>query len=178
MTQKLEWLNGLPENICRAKLAELRKGVGHAPGDIPILFGTLFTDFPEELYGFFGEPSREEWAIYIALTMFALHQQGHDLKTDWMHQKDMRLGIAVRKLAPGNDDSELDRIRNRFNKMATSSDMRELANHIRGIINLLRTNDIKLDYVNLAVDLYRYSSTVTQSNVRLKWGEDFYRLTK
>ncbi len=31
MNQKLEWLHSLPENACRAELAELRRGVGHIP---------------------------------------------------------------------------------------------------------------------------------------------------
>ena len=43
----------------------------------------------------------------------------------------------------------------RFNKVATASDMRELSNHLRGMVNLLSSNGIKLDYADLAVDLYR-----------------------
>lgn len=85
MNQKLEGLYSLPENACRAELAELRHGVGHIPGDIPALWGTFLTGLPEELYGRSGNISYAEWAVYIALTMFALHQQGHDFKTEWMH---------------------------------------------------------------------------------------------
>ena len=71
--------------MSRAELAELRRGVGRAPGEKPMLWGTILTNLPEEFYGRNGEPSRAEWAIYIALTMFALHQQGHDIKTECMH---------------------------------------------------------------------------------------------
>lgn len=81
MQRKLEWLHTLPDNACRAKLAELRHGIGH----IPALWGTFLDGMPEELYWDNGEPSPAEWAVYIALTMFALSQQGHDFKNDWMH---------------------------------------------------------------------------------------------
>lgn len=47
MRHKLEWLRSLPEKTCRAELAELRRGIGHAPGDIPALWGTFLTDLPE-----------------------------------------------------------------------------------------------------------------------------------
>ena len=33
----------------RADLANLRRGIGKAPGDLPELWGLLFRDFPEEL---------------------------------------------------------------------------------------------------------------------------------
>ncbi len=180
MRRKLEWLESLPENACRAELAELRRGIGHAPGDIPTLWGTFLTDLPEEFYRNDGEASEAEWAVYIALTMFALHQQGHDFKSDWMHADKIPFGRAVRKLAPVADDTndDLKRIRNRFNKIATASDMRELASHLRGMVNLLSSNDIKFDYADLAYDLYRYNFSESRSKVRLKWGQHFCHVEK
>ncbi len=176
--RKLKWLSSLPENTCRAQLAELRRGVGHAPGDIPALWGMIFTDLPEELYSAYSEPSAAEWAIYLALTMFACHQQGHDFKNDWMHGDEIRFGMAVRKLAPVADDTneDLKRIRNRFHRIATASDMQELANHLRNMVKLLSANDIRMDYADLAVDLYRYYFSNARASVRLKWGQDFCRM--
>ena len=43
--------------------------------DDPRAWGILFSELPEKMLGQYGEPSREEWAIHTALTMFALHQQ-------------------------------------------------------------------------------------------------------
>ena len=63
------------DNVLRAALAELRRGVGKKPGDIPQLWGYFLQDMPEEFFGN-KEPSKAEWAIYTALTLFALHQQG------------------------------------------------------------------------------------------------------
>lgn len=179
----LEQLYALPESTCRAKLAELRRGVGHIPGDIPALWGIFLEGMPEDLYGDSGEPSPAEWAVYIALTMFALSQQGPDYKSKWMHVEKIRFGSAVRELASvkksqEDEDKEFNRIRNRFNKLATASDIQELAMHLRGMVNLLRENNIKMDYASLAVDLYRYNLPETRAKVRLKWGQDFYRTSK
>ena len=58
--------------------------------------------------------------------------------------------------------------------MATSSDMIELAYHLRNIIELLRAKNIPLDYVDLASDLFQYQIMDYQNSVRLKWGRDYY----
>ena len=39
-------------------------------------------------------------------------------------------------------------------------------------------NGIKLDYADLAVDLYNYSYAEGRTKVRLKWGQDFCRQIK
>ena len=75
VTQQLRRLQVLPEPQRRAELAELRRGVGSQPGDLPALWGALLADMPEQLQGSNG-PSKAEWAVYTALTLFALHQQG------------------------------------------------------------------------------------------------------
>ena len=75
-------------------------------------------------------------------------------------------------------EDELKRIRARFNKIATASDLPELNHHLRGVINLLSGNGIKLDYADLAVDLYNYSYAEGRTKVRLKWGQDFCRQIK
>lgn len=184
MRQKIERLKDLPENQLRAELAKLRHGIGHAPGEIPAIWGAFLTDLPEEFYrNDDGNASPGEWAVYTALTMFALHQQGHDFGSEWMNVDGMKFGASVRKLAKkdegkGEDEDKLKRIRARFNKIATASDLPELNHHLRGVINLLSGNGIKLDYADLAVDLYNYSYAEGRTKVRLKWGQDFCRQIK
>ena len=39
--QRLHWLWALPDNQRRVELAKLRRGVGHAPGDLPELWGMI-----------------------------------------------------------------------------------------------------------------------------------------
>lgn len=162
------------ENSLRGTLAQLRQGVGRTPGDLPQLWGFFLGDLPEEMLGE-TEPSRAEWAVYTALTLFALHQQGRDPVNAWMSQKGMRLGTAMARLIQHPEDEK--RVTRRFHVLATSSNMVELTHHMRSIVQLLRSSSIPLDYPALAEDLYWYQNVHTVASVRLRWGQDFYRRT-
>ena len=140
----------------RADLANLRRGIGKAPGDLPELWGLLFRDFPEELMSSTGEPTWAEWAVSGALTLYALHQQGA--------QRSMQA-----------DGHRLKAVQRRFNAFATARSMPECLHHLRGLIQLLRSKDIPLDYVELAGDLYEFQTPDGAARVRLRWGQDFYR---
>ncbi len=166
-------LKNADPSVQRAALANLRRGVGHTPGELPQLWGEFLLDMPEEMYGKGGQPSRAEWAIYTALTLFALHQQGHDPNTEPMHQEGQPLGIAAGCLVTGKDD--LDRILRRLNAAATATSMPALAHYLRGLVQLLRAKSIHLDYVSLAGDIFLYQFPESAGRVRLAWGQDFYR---
>lgn len=72
---QLSGLWSLPKPQRRARLAELRRGVGHQPGDLPALWGSFLQELPKELWGRgtaageCREPSEAEWAVYLALTL-------------------------------------------------------------------------------------------------------------
>ena len=172
VTQQLRRLQVLPEPQRRAELAELRRGVGRQPGDLPALWGVVLADIPEQLQGSNG-PSKAEWAVYTALTLFALHQQGEAGVS--MNQPGSTLGGAVRQLAEktaaGQDWTESSVLR-RFNALATADSMPEVSHHLRGMIQLLRREGIPLDYPQLAEDLYQYQFVDGAPNVRLRWGRD------
>lgn len=156
----------------KAQLARLRRGAGKRPGELPELWGIFLRNMPEELMGKEGRPSYAEWAIYTALTLFALHQQGH---SEPMHAEgeENRLGRAVKKLAHGEEEEE--NVRRKFSIAARSDDMEELSYHLKTLVRMLGRNDIKLDYEDLAKDLYRFQFENDTDQVRLKWGQDFYR---
>ena len=42
--QQLHRLQALPDNQRRAELAKLRRGIGHAPGDLPELWGSFLLE--------------------------------------------------------------------------------------------------------------------------------------
>ena len=167
--------NQADTSAIRGLLVQLRRGVGRQPGDMPVLWGIFLQDLPEHMMGE-NEPSKAEWAIYTSLTLFALHQQGRELKNEFMHKSEMSLGRAV-SLLSRKRDAESSIIR-RFNAVATSSDMKELSHHMRGMVQLLRSEGIGLDYVRLATDLYLYQFASNVSSVRLHLGQDLYRYEK
>lgn len=180
--RKLKRLQALPLNQRRAELAELRRGVGHAPGEIPALWGSFLSEMPEEFQGI-RTASHEEWAIYLALTYYALHQQGNE--TD-MNREGVGLGEAVRELAERNtsaQDWESSSVLRRFNALATADDIHEIAYHLRGMVQLLRSakgGGIPLDYPLLAAELYGLQCDAPglmhiRADIKLRWGQDLYR---
>ena len=164
------------ESRVRAQLANLRRGIGRKPGDMPELWGMLFAEMPEEMLSQNGQPTREEWAIYTALTLYALHQQGSKISEQNMHaaeKPENRLGRAVARLVK-DEENDRERIARRFNAFATADDMLTAAHHLRGLIQLLRAEEIPLDYVHLAENLYDFQNPDFRPSVRLEWGQDFY----
>ncbi len=153
----------------RAALARLRRGIGHEPGEIPMLWGEFLLELPEELRSRSSRPTRAEWAIYAALTLFAMHQQG---KEETMHRKGIDLGRATARLVSDREDQE--RIWPRLNRVALACDMQELNYHLRQLIQILKSEDIPLDYVRLAEDLYDHQGEDTVNRVRLQWGRSFF----
>lgn len=171
---RLHWLQNLPEHQQKAVLANLRRGIGKAPGDLPELWGVFLQDLPAELESRTGAPTNAEWAIYLALTLYALHQQGHPLPADSMHEPSVSLGKAVRKLVEPGEKPEDSSILPRFNALATAGTMPACAQHLRGVIQLLRAKAVALDYVQLAVDLFQLQKPTSAAQVRLRWGQDYY----
>ena len=179
---RLQALAALPEHPRKAALANLRRGVDCAPGDLPELWGAFLENIPPDLEGTSGRPSKAEWAAYLALTLYALHQQGHDLPNENMNHPGDGLGKAVRRVAttqllPG-DGPEKAPILRRFNALATAEAMPERVHYLRGIVQLLRAGGIPLDYVRLAEDLYWLQIPTVAPRIRLQWGQDYYRFQK
>ena len=153
----------------RGMLAELRRGVGKKPGELPELWGMIFDCIPEELEGKSGA-SDAEWAVYTALTLYALHCQGSERD---MNVKDISVGKAAAGLVESDDDIE--RVTDRLGPVVTAVSPDDLAYHMRGLVHLLKSKDIPLDYAALAKDLYLFNDTDRADAVKLKWGRDFYR---
>ena len=172
--KKINWLcETASESSSKALMANLRRGIGKPPGSVVELWEVTFSGLPESFFGL-GKPSYEEWAIHMSLTLFALHQQGKDLENKLMFQEGESLGKAARMLVEDEDDEK--RIKRRFDAIATAQSMEELANHLRGMIQLLKSKDIPIDYRALAQDLFQFQLAGTRDAVRLRWGQDFYRM--
>lgn len=117
----------------KANLAKLRHGIGKMPGEMPELWDVFFNKMSPELFSKSNEPSMAEWAIYISLTMFALHQQG---SSEAVHCEGRSLGSAAADLMEEKTDENRERIMRRFGPVVTAKDMPELSHHIRGLVPL------------------------------------------
>ena len=157
----------------RAVLARLRRGIDKHPGENADIWEITLSEIDESLQSRDGNPTRAEWAIHLAMCLFASHQQGKDINSDCMNKKGWSLGSAIRKLK-GNDSEETDPIKRRFNVLATSSDIEEFAHHLRGMVQLLKASGIPLDYYQLTKDIYDFMDPERRNLLRLRWGQDFY----
>lgn len=174
-SKRIYHILSLPGNGSKAILANLRRGVGYGPGEVPALWGIIFDDFNEDWLSRTGEPTQEEWAVYIALTLFALHQQSKDPSSSPMYQKGYSLGRAISLYCKGAED-ERERFQRRFEQMAYATDINGVSYHLRRIAYFLRSANIPLDYASLTRDLYQYQNPDMVANVRLRWAQDFYRI--
>ena len=161
----------------KSALAALRKGVGKKPGEIPQIFGTVMEGMPEVFLSKDGNPTKEEWACYIVLTMFAWHQQGYNLEKELMHtEQTVSLGYAARLLKEKSADSNSnERTLKKLQVIMLSDDIQSLAVHLRSFISLLASEKIKLNYALLASDIYDWQFNESRNNVNLKWGQDYYK---
>lgn len=162
------------EAAARATLAKLRLGIGNEPGSMPALWDVTLNGLADSLTSKDGAPTRGEWAVHTALTLYALHQQGADMHQHAMSKEKNALGISLRKLIKNEEDEK--RVKRRFDAAATSDSLEEFSHHLRGLIQLLKTQDIPLDYPALAEDLYWFQFPEIRDSVRLRWGRDFYRI--
>lgn len=166
---KLEYLRSISDTGAgKGLMANLRHGIGKKPGELSELWGMIFDRIPDELTGR-KEASDAEWAVYTALTLYALHQQGSDVN---MNQKDISVGRAAANLVKNEDDTK--RVLNRLNLVATAVSPEDLAYHLRGLVQLLKSEDIPLDYARLAKELYQFHNNESASSIKLSWGRDFY----
>lgn len=165
----------------KAMLADLRRGLGHAPGELPELFGTILLDLPEKFMSSDGTATAEEWASYIALTLYALHRQGGEVNNELAHtDANVSIGRALKRyskqqMADKKDDNAEKRVLQKMQMLVTSKDMGELSYHLRGVVQLLKREGIPLNYGMLAADLYEFQDTDGKNCVSLRWGQDFYR---
>lgn len=161
----------------KATLAKVRKTLGKPLSEATEIWPILFENLPEEFLSSYQQPSYEELAIYTALQLYALHQQGVSTSVMLDDSKPYEnIGSALGKLRKEDDTTSIDR---RFNTMITSSTFEELTYHLRHLISLLKVESpvIQVDYSGLANDLYWFLNN-SQENVRLNWARAYYKQIK
>ncbi|WP_326698485.1 type I-E CRISPR-associated protein Cse2/CasB [Streptomyces sp. NBC_01754] len=159
-----------------AAVARIRRGAGRPAGSVPDLWGLIGA---ERLYerSWRGEDDAEraETAVYLAVTLWALHQQGHRA-ADMHVSGGPALGQAVRRLMPATEIVEP--VRKRFVRAATASSVDALAGRLRELVLLMRSADVALDYGLLATQLYLWQCPGGRADVHRRWGRSFHAYRK
>lgn len=160
----------------KATLAKLRRGAGKDISGSPDTWEMVLGNLPQQLKGadssFGFQPSAAEYATYTALTIYATHMQG---KSQSMSVEDLSFATGAKILMSKTNPEGVKR---RFASIITALDINELAYHIRGIVQMMRQADIGFDYPAFARDLYYFQQPGKTRDVLLRWGQDFYIMSK
>lgn len=135
-----------------------------------------------------GKATREEAAIFVAVRMYARHQQASDScvfgRRNYSDKKDeetnsRELFEALNWLKQGTDSHEaLDR---RVQALLGTNNYNAVIDQLVHLMQIIKSKKtgIKIDYARLAGDLYKFQFGYRQANeVRLRWGEQYYRAFK
>ena len=150
-----------------AAFARLRRGAGKAPGDLLDILEYTTVPWPVRT----DEPSPQEWAVHVAMTLHAVHQQSGASRAHSRNGGDV--GAALRRLHPGQSQDIPDPLLRRFRMLGTADSFGELVHHLRGAVQLLRAGGQALDHGLLADHLVRWRTD--PSSVQLAWGRSFFR---
>lgn len=155
----------------RATLSRLRRAVAQEPGEDPLAWNAVAEDLLGELppqdLGRGDAPSPAEWAAFVAITLFAAHQQSQRAP---MHVKGMSVGAAAARLRRATESGS---IKQRLDAVMVSATPRALRYHLRSLVSLFAAHGIPLDYGALAEDLRRLRQPARRSGVLLRWGRDY-----
>lgn len=153
-----------------AVLATLRTGVGRAPGDVSGLWRHHRVVVPDEVAAR-GNIHPNLAAEHAVLTLFAVHQQSQSTR---MHRDGSPLGTSLRALRASAFKDNPDALDRRVNAAAATDSVKELTVHLRGLVRLLRDQQIPLDYTALVNDLADWHYPDGRGRVRRRWGAQYY----
>ena len=145
----------------RGALAQLRRGLGFAPGAFPRAY-----PYVERFVG----PDRDAndpWrkALYLAAGLFALHPQ---------HREGETLAAALGHLARARESGSIEQ---RFVALLGAGP-EGLPNLLRQVVSLLAADGLAYDHVRLLDDLgvwLRPFDSEGRDRIRQRWARDFYR---
>ena len=178
VTRSIEAIERDTDNS-RALLAGLRRGAGRVPGEFPGLWGDIFKDAalenPEAFA--YGSPSAFEWAVYTAMTLYAINAQGTNGRKNMCG---VGIGTALAELASVNAkggssvEDEKAKIWKRFCTVMSCFDMRSMSERLRQIVRLMHGTGLGMDYGKLAGQLYIWQLDGGPQQIKLLWARDFW----
>jgi len=160
-----------------AARAHLRSAVGREVGDVPAIWAYTLDSGSEKELG--QKPTRGERAVHTALTLWALHQGSNDVSMNSTGERERTIGASVRRLAysdmGGRERAEEHPVYKRLCAMIAAPTFESLTVHARGLVSMLGSAEIPMDYGRFAADLYNWQKPERRAGVLRQWGRDFAR---
>ncbi len=171
----------LDDSSTKRILANLRHSIGANFSQTVGIWPDVFSQMPEEFLSRNGYLTKEEKAIFTALQLFALHQQGHSQSVNEkpVENEETQDKKSISKNAGDSlrclrrlDSTSIDK---RFNAMITAATYEEMVTHLRHLVSILKSKtEEKIDYALLAADLFKFQIN-QREQVRLSWGQSYYK---
>jgi CRISPR system Cascade subunit CasB len=149
------------DRIDRAALAALRRGLGKQPGEAPQMFPVLIPMLPPGRLSFWDES-----CAYTVAALFAMHPAIWQEKTNGRRTRN--LGASLRRFRETTDSEGPER---RLVALL-NSDREDLAEHLRGVVALLRSEDVRVDWQQLTYDLLAWDRSGRE--VQRRWATSFW----
>ena len=160
-----------------AARAHLRSAAGREVGDVPAIWSYTLDSGSEKELG--QKPTRGERAVHTALTLWALHQGSNNVFMNSTEGRERTIGASVRRLAysdmGGRERAEEHPVYKRLCAMIAAPTFESLTVHARGLVSMLGSAEIPMDYGRFAADLYQWQKPERRASVLRQWGRDFAR---
>ena len=170
--------------VNKAALANLRTAPKITSPRAETVWPVILPCIPNNLLNIKNEPSWGENAIYTATHLFALYQQGND---DLVYapvtqgaDENVKLffnALAVLRQNPDKQDA-LDR---RVQALLGNNNFEGMVHAMTQLLSILKSSKlpIQIDFAKLAQDLFNFQiSFEAASQVKLAWGQQYYRFVK
>ncbi|MDO4412394.1 type I-E CRISPR-associated protein Cse2/CasB [Cutibacterium sp.] len=156
-------------------MAALRRADAATPGTDPQLWEVTLGRLPDDLLGHGAAPATAaERAVHASIVLYAIHQQS---RSEPMHVPGVGLGQAVRSLSSrrsGGTEWDPGTL-SRFQHLCRAQQWGVRVESLRGLITLMRSENVPLDHGRLAADLWRIQTSASD-RVLLDWGRQLHHL--
>ena len=174
--------NGHPD---RSVLASLRGNSSMTSPRAQAVWPVFMANLDGRDLSITGDPTPAEIAVFTAVRLYAIHQQanGDDenaYASRWAKTKPgMPLFSAFAIMR--QDPTKLVALDRRVKPLLGTTNVSSVINALTHLVSMLKSNthQLKIDYAELANQIYWYQQSYEQANrVRLQWGQAYYRTVK
>ncbi|MBM6868152.1 type I-E CRISPR-associated protein Cse2/CasB [Collinsella tanakaei] len=164
----------------RGSLARLRRLDKPSGGSWATAGGEIFLGLPE-LDLSKRDEDRMLRAVKVALKLYALHQQSQQKpmaitkKDDEQNEPPFRRSFGWSCRAIEYDLDEASGVVRRMASVEAARDFAGIETCLRGLIQLMRAEDVQVDYCQLGRDLYLLQFDGYRDEVFMRWSRDYYR---
>ncbi|MGO2723397.1 MAG: type I-E CRISPR-associated protein Cse2/CasB [Lactobacillus sp.] len=171
-------------NLDKAVLAGIRDATDFNSQRAQVIWPLMLAGLDKHWLSQNGHPTKAEIAVYTALRFYAIHQQGNEhcvYAPRQQNDDESAPGVPLFKSLATlrlRDDARtaLDR---RVKALLGTTNINSAINAMTHLVEILKKANAgtKIDYAQLAEDLYWYQFDYEQANrTRLRWGQQYYQV--